>query len=224
MEIFNSSWNGYSKRTASPELLETLLTLQTKDIVVHKNGVTYKGLHYGQYDPALIEWLGRKVYLRIDERDVTRVSVWSPDDRFICLAESNQRLPANAGHELLGAAIAEKKRHRKVVRQFNVARPRLHEDLPTTMIHAAAKQCAPALPAPAAEQPNLLPVRSAFESEASKEQIARESAAARRDPKKRESCKFEFHPTFRDPDEDEFADSPSTLSVMSQYQERRAGA
>jgi len=38
--------------------------------------------------PELVPWHGKLVQLRVDEQDVTRVSIWSamPDDRFICEA------------------------------------------------------------------------------------------------------------------------------------------
>ena len=223
VEVFNSSWNGHGKRTTSPHMLDLLLTRQTKDVTVHKNGVAYSGLHYGQNEPALIEWLGRKVYLRIDERDVTSVSVWTPDDRFICLAQTNQRIPANAGHELLGEAIAGKKRHRKLVRDYHVQRPRLAEDLPERMIRAAAARLPAASMTAPPENPPLKLIRSDLESEVSKLQQAKESAAQRRDPENRKSLAFLYEPACAS-DAEEDAEPQSAMSVILEYGTKRAGA
>ena len=136
----------------------------------------FQGLHYGQFDSDLIPHLGRKVYLRIDQHNLSAVSVWSTDDRFICLARANQLLPANAGHEILAAAIAEKRRHRKLMREYHSQRPRLAEDLPDRMLRAAAAIRNPAGPgvfSPGArrtsggfpEPPPLRPVRSPLEDQ-----------------------------------------------------------
>ena len=202
-EVFDSSWNGFAKRTTSEDMLELLLTRQTRESIVHKNGVEFSGLHYGQFDSELIRHLGRKVYLRVDERDVSRVTVWTPDDRFICAARCNQLLPANANHELLGAAIAEKKRHRKLVREYHQQRPRLAEELPDLMIRAAAARQIKAMPGDSPEPPPIRPVRSHLESELPKVRRAFEfQPHAVAVGAESVSARFEYDPKFTIDEED----------------------
>ena len=150
------------KRTASAEMLDVLLMKQSRTAKVGQNGVTYEGLRYGAGDPALLQYLGKGVVLRIDPKDVSRVDVWTLADRFICHAHANQRLPANASAEELKEAIAEKKRTRKAVRDYIQQRPRLHEDLPDLMLRARA---AKSLPPPSAAAPVETPIRTPVEDQ-----------------------------------------------------------
>jgi len=202
-EVFNSSWNGFAKRTTSEDMLELLLTRQTRESVVHRNGVEFSGLHYGQFDSELIRHFGRKVYLRVDERDVSQVTVWTPDDRFICAARCNQLLPANANHELLGTAIAEKKRHRKLVREYHQQRPRLAEELPDLMLRAAAARQAKPISGEPPEPPPIRPVRSHLESELPRVRRALEfQAHAVAVGAESMSARFEYDPKFTIDEED----------------------
>jgi hypothetical protein len=149
-----------------------LLMKTTRPLRVGKNGVTWQGLRYGQFETSLIPWQGKEVYLRIDERDVTRVQVWSPDDKLICVAPANVRVPANATEQQLRDAIAAKKRHRRTVSEFHESRLRLHDDLPDLMNRAAAERHAArrlAEPLPTPDGPgSILPVRSDLEDQLGK--------------------------------------------------------
>jgi hypothetical protein len=181
-QVFDESWNGHAKRVASADLLDLLLTRQTRPVRVHKNGVTYSGINYGQFEPTLIAYLGKQVYLRVDEC-INEVQIWSEDDQFICLAGANQRLPANATHAELSAALREKKNHRKTLRTFYAKRARLTEDLPDLMIRARAADAtarAPSNPRATPEQPSLKPVRSEFETQLPAVRRAFEMQPARR--------------------------------------------
>ena len=137
-EVFDAGWGTASKRTAAADLLDVLLMKTSRPVKVGKNGVTWSGLRYGQYEPALFSWQDKEVYLRVDEREVGRVLVFSPDDKFLCAATANARIPANATEQQLKEAIAEKKRHRRLVKEYHDTRPRLHDDLPDLMTRAAA--------------------------------------------------------------------------------------
>ena len=166
-QIHAASWNGTSKRTALPEFVDELLKKQTQPVKVTKNGVRWNHLRYGQNEPALyMEYLGKEVYLRIDERDVSRVHVWSLDDKFICVARSNDRIAANATEQDLREAIAAKKSHRRVINDYYRQRPRLHQDIPDLMIEAAAKHAAERRrDEPTPTPPNISPIRSPLEDE-----------------------------------------------------------
>jgi len=155
-------------RTMEESLLDVLLQKQSKPVTVTQNGVTWNNLHYGQYEPGLKKWLGKKVTLRVDPADVSRVTVWQLNGKFICAAVVNKRLPANASAEMLKEAMAEKRRDRKAQLQYKDVRLRIHEDLPERMIRAATERNArnarnnPTEPTPPA---NYQPIRSPLEDQ-----------------------------------------------------------
>ena len=166
--VYATSWNGHSKRTATAELLDLLLLKQSRPVRVTKNGVRWNGLQYGQYEPALFPLLGKEVYLRVDERDISSVQIWTEDDRFKCIAPANARIPANASEQILRDAIAQKKGHRKLMRDYIQKRPRMIEDIPDLMIRAAVEQKRRRLqesPSPDAGPAGIKPIRTALEGE-----------------------------------------------------------
>lgn len=133
-EVYEASWNGASKRDTSRESLDLMLMKETRPLKVGKNGVRWDGLGYGQYDPDLIKMFGKEVYLRIDERDVNGVLVFTVDDQFVCHAPCNTRLPFKSSNELLRQAKRNKHRVTKVVNDFREVRPQIHADLTDHMI------------------------------------------------------------------------------------------
>ncbi len=137
-QVFAASWNGASKRTTSPDMLELLLMPETRPLKVGKNGVVYRGIRYGQKCPQLFDKLGQEVYLRVNINDISHVMVYSTNDEFICIAPSNDRLPANAGVKELSEANRAMASHRKLLGEYYQRRTRMHFDLPTMMIAAAA--------------------------------------------------------------------------------------
>jgi hypothetical protein len=99
---------------------------------VHRNGVRYHGLNYGQYELGHLQ--GREVYLRVDDGDLTKVSVWDEKDRrFLGLAKANERIPEGANRELLRAAMARKRHYIKALKNAEPARRHIHEDIPDIM-------------------------------------------------------------------------------------------
>jgi len=126
------SANLAQKRTAARELLDVLMLRKIGPVKVGRNGVQYHGLRYGQYALGMLQ--GVEVYLRVDDTDLTKVSVWDVADRkFLGLAQANRQIPANASRETLREAMAEQRRYRKLLHNAEPARYRIHEDIPETM-------------------------------------------------------------------------------------------
>jgi hypothetical protein len=153
------------RRVMSEDLANLLLMKKTRPMKVQRNGVVYKGIHYGGRE--LAAELGKQVVLRIDDRDVTRVDVYSfPADKFITSAASNQRLPFLTNSQALREAMADKKRTLKTVRDYHTARPRMSDSLEDQLARKAAR-----LRQQAAAQPELgagasiSPVRSPLEDQ-----------------------------------------------------------
>jgi transposase InsO family protein len=150
-----------SIRTASAELLDLLLMRRVGPLKVGRNGITYKGLRYGQYQ--LGHWLDREVYIRVES--VARVQVYTADDKFVCLADCNQAVPANATPQMLRQAIASKRTDSKLRSTYHHRRPRLAEDLPERMVRISAEQAAiAAADDPDQPPPALKPIRSPLEA------------------------------------------------------------
>jgi hypothetical protein len=146
-------------------VLDAMLLPRTKPVKVTQNGVLYKGIRYGQYAPELIHWMGKEVLLAVDGRNLSNVQVWSLEDRFICVANSNRRVAANATDADLRKAIAEKRAHRKLQRDFYEMRPRMHEDTTELLARAAAARNAAKPPEPPIDPPSMVPFRTPIEGE-----------------------------------------------------------
>src|SRR5665213_586980 len=152
------------KKTVDNNLLDALLLPRTKPVKVGQNGVMYRGLRYGQYEPALIPLFGKQVILAVDNQNIASVQVWSMDNKFICLADANQRVPANASSKDLRDAIAQKKCAIKQNREYYKNRMRMADDLPDLITRSAAARRAadaaaespPSPPPP----PNIIPLQA----------------------------------------------------------------
>ena len=164
--VFQRSMPG-EIRTASRELLDVLLLRKIGPLKVGRNGVRHQGLYYGQYQ--LSRHLDQEVYLRVDDRDLSSVQVYLPDDTFVCLAESNVFVPVNADSQTLRAAIAEKRGDRRATSEYhNTRRPRAAQDLPGRIVRIHAEQQAAADAAlgndPNQPPPVMQPIRSPLEA------------------------------------------------------------
>jgi putative transposase len=138
-------------KTAPPELLDLLCQRRTRPVKVGRNGVTYKGLRYGQFEPELHRLLGREVVLRIDDRDISKVSVWTLDDKLICVARQNQLIPADATAEVKREAVRQRARVKRVDREYHEVRHQRLETMDETISRVAADRRQPALPAVSVE-------------------------------------------------------------------------
>jgi transposase InsO family protein len=178
--VFDSSWNGAAKRVADPlELLDVLLTKPIQPVKVTKNGIRWNGLGYGQYTELTIRWLGKEVFPRVDERDVTRLLVFGPDDKFICVAPVNDRIPANStGQDVREAKKKIKRRLREINDYVGDNRgPRIALDLPQQMVQQAAarrRQREAENPEPPGEGPgSIKPIQSPLATPAVLRQLGR---------------------------------------------------
>ena len=80
-----------SRRVMADGVMDLLLQNWTPELTVGKNGVTVRGLRYGQYDTSLLMHQGRTVRCTYDPDDVSRVSVYAmPNYELLTVAEQNQ--------------------------------------------------------------------------------------------------------------------------------------
>jgi transposase InsO family protein len=177
-EVFDASWKGASKRDASPEHLALLLTKPIQPVKVTKNGIRWRGLGYGQFTDLTHHWIGKEVYPRVDESNVSRLLVFSADDKFICVAPCNERIPANATDQDLRQAMKVKGAHLKKINEWFAPKgPRQALDLPELMFQAVAERNAERAkedPQPAPEGPAAIqPVSSPLATEDVLEQLGK---------------------------------------------------
>ncbi len=113
-----------SRRVMADGVMDLLLQNWTPEITVGKNGVTVKGLRYGQYDTALLMHQGRKVRCTYDPDDMSRVSVYAmPNYQLLAIAEQNQLVGygAAASEADLREAMRQRAKARKDVKAYKPA-------------------------------------------------------------------------------------------------------
>jgi hypothetical protein len=82
--------NPIARRTAPREVLDLLL-MRVERVKVSRNGVIYRGVHYGQSNLTLFRLQGQEVDIRVDPTDAAVVYVQDLEGRFITEAR-NERL------------------------------------------------------------------------------------------------------------------------------------
>jgi transposase InsO family protein len=160
--------NLVSRRTVPDALLKVLVQPRIGPLKVSQNGVRWGRASYGAGD--LNHLLGQDVFIRIDHHDVTRVSVWTIDDKPIAVVSANRAMPFITDKELLDAAVADKHRRTKAIKGAREASLLIGEDLSDTLFRLAEAKAQKRLPAPPAAlvgdetvPPNIAPVRTSLE-------------------------------------------------------------
>lgn len=113
-----------SRRVMADGVMDLLLRNWTPEAVVGKNGVTVRGLRYGQYDTSLLMHQGRKVRCTYEPDDMSRVSVYAmPSYQLLTIAEQNQLVGYGtaAGEADVREAMAARSRARRTVRNYKPA-------------------------------------------------------------------------------------------------------
>lgn len=128
------------KRLASDAIMALLLLKHSRPVLVTQNGVRFNGFRYGNVNPALKRLLRKKVVLLYDPAAPARVQVYTESGDFVCVADSNQRLPANATADQMQAAMKAKRHARKAERAHKQTRHHLHERPIDIMRELAAQQ------------------------------------------------------------------------------------
>lgn len=170
-----------ARRTLPRALLEFATFQRVGPVMVRQNGVTWQGLSFGQFDQQLARLIGKKVRLALDDRDLSRVYVLDLDGRLITQAPQNQRVPfgVTLDNRALRDGIAEKKRLRRSLSQYQADRPRMSLDVPDLAIRAARNRAKPAAALRATGTDNAAPmqiVRTPFDDQLTAIQRAAEPA------------------------------------------------
>lgn len=106
------------KRTTTSESLNICLQRASRPVVVGRgSGVRWGDKVYGMSDPLLMPYFGQKVILRGDPDDITRVTVWTLDDKLIGeLAETRLSPFGVFSWDQTKEAAIKAKRHNKAMK------------------------------------------------------------------------------------------------------------
>jgi len=128
-----------SRRVVREGVLDLLMRVWSGALVIGKNGVQFKGLWYGQYDPELLSRQGTKVRVAFDPDDLRTVHVYDAATmKLITVGEQNQLVAYGApvGEENLREAMRQKSRARRTTKEFVDTRLTANMDLTSLTIRA----------------------------------------------------------------------------------------
>ncbi|MDR3561877.1 MAG: DNA-binding domain-containing protein [Negativicutes bacterium] len=104
-------------RMASEAALRLCFMRHSQPVKVQRHGVTLFGNHY--YIPDLIAHLGENVYLRYRDEDMTKVLVFSLEDKFLMEAHLKTLLPSvRADKDDIREAQRQAKRAKQITKEY----------------------------------------------------------------------------------------------------------
>ena len=128
-----------SKRVISGDILDMLMCVWSGKLTVGKNGIRFKGLLYGQYEPRVLQHFGKAVRVAYNPNDLRTITVYEAESlQRMCMAEQNQLIKYNqaVGEETLREAMAQKASVAKAVKNWNGKRGMQYMDTTDLMIKA----------------------------------------------------------------------------------------
>jgi len=128
-----------SRRILPDGVTDLLMRPWSPELTVGKNGVTFKGLTFGQYDDGLHQHFGKKVRVTYDPSDMSRVYVYDATTiRLICIADQAKQIAYGQGiaEQELRDASASKRRAVNILKQHKDASLTVNMDLTDIAIRA----------------------------------------------------------------------------------------
>jgi len=136
IEVFQSR---RTHRILAPGVVDLLMRIWSRELIVGKNGVQFKGIYYGQYNVELLIHQGRKVRISYDPDDLRRAYIYDVATfKLITIAEQNQLVSYGAAvnEDSLRNAMREKRRVLQVAKDFCNSELTRNMDLTTLTIKA----------------------------------------------------------------------------------------
>jgi Mu transposase, C-terminal len=161
-----------SRRVISDGVLELLMRVWSGELKISKNGVKFKYMNYGQYDPELHVRQGAKCRASYDPDDIRRIYIYDLRTcKLITIAEQNQLIGYGAAvsEEALRDASKQKARALKLTKSYRDASLTARMDLPTltrrAMAEAAKADKADRRPAATTPTPTIRPVATPMDNQ-----------------------------------------------------------
>jgi transposase InsO family protein len=181
-----------SRRVVLDETLDLLLRGWSREIRVGRNGVRFRGIYFGQYNPDILACQGKMVRLSYDPGDLRRVCVYDAQTwQLIAIAEQNQfvRYGRAVSDEHLRGAMRQKARALKTYRSYRDSGQVANSGLADLSIRAMQKELNDAEAEKA--QQTLRPVKTPLDGQASRHKQLKARMLAR--PRREESeMEFDF--------------------------------
>jgi len=151
-----------SQRVLPEGVAELLLRVWSRELIVGKNGIRFRGIYYGQYDMNLLMHQGKRVRVNYDPDDLRSIHIYDAATyNLVAIAEQNQlvRYGRAVDEQSLREAMRQKSRAVKIARQFRDSRLTANMEL-TDLTIAAMREAAESRQPKEAERtrPNLRPV------------------------------------------------------------------
>lgn len=128
-----------SRRVIADGILNLLMRVWSGELIVGKNGVRFKGMYYGQYNPELLIYQGRKVKVSYDPDDLRKIYIYdSATMKLITIAEQNQLIQYGTAvsEENLRKAMSEKSHALKIAKAYRDKSLTANMDLTSLTIKA----------------------------------------------------------------------------------------
>jgi len=145
-----------SRRVLKTGVVDLLMQVWSKELVIGKNGIRFRGLWYGQYCHEILWNQGKKVRASYNPDDVSKLSVYDATNlQFICCAEQNQLIGYGpVGEEYLRDGLRKQSQVLRSAKQYRKTQRDAFTDLPTLTIRAMQEaQQVEAAEAPATMKP-----------------------------------------------------------------------
>jgi putative transposase len=157
-----------SRRVARAEELQLLIQKTSQPITATRHGLQWDGIEYGRGDPALFQFMGKKLYLRVDPDDVTQAAVYTLDDIFVTEVRANVNMPFGASEEEFRRAAREKKQINDLTSRYYNLGPKRNADVIELMALKRDEEQASRMQLPPPTDPNppsMKPVRTPLEGQ-----------------------------------------------------------
>lgn len=125
---------------ANPDVLDLLMVLWSQPVKVSRNGVRFRNLLYGQWEPQLLSLQGSEVLVSYDPADISSVGVWTRDHRFICRAQQNQLRNRQVSDEDLRAGLTRRAQIKKALQVATKDRHAAYADTAALAVAAQAER------------------------------------------------------------------------------------
>ena len=173
-----------SRRILADGVTDLLMRPWSPELTVGKNGVTFKGLTFGQYDMDLHAHFGKKVRVTYDPSDMSRVYVYDAVTvKLICIADQAKQIAYGTGiaEEELREASTSKRKAVKTLKLYKDASRTANMDVTDIAMQARehfAKQNKQPISAVMALRPVITPLNGQVQEHARQDVIKHVRRAA----------------------------------------------
>ena len=120
ISVYTSNFAKPVRVVKNGDVLNLLFQRTSRPIKVGRNGIKVPAIGYWFDSDVLIEYLGKEVFARYNSDDVSKVYVYTTDDRFLCTAYCNElsELGTPASIDLIREYNRRRKDRKEKLKEF----------------------------------------------------------------------------------------------------------